>query len=220
MPAPCAPVFTTAGDGEHHEVISGSDEGKPFGANETSAVPTAVANAVLCDEDDWAKAPVDTTPQRPCDHNDWDDVRQHKGVKVLRCRQCDRVWRWARGARRGDQGLQRCIEFLNDRCPEVGSACPLLHVHRTKKSFEERVQAFGDDVKKVVPMDNNRRRAHRAKKAVPDARGANTPNSSFNGSVGLAALPQVVHPYMLPCLPACIPPQQIPFEAPFLPHPQ
>eukprot|EP01063_Lacrimia_lanifica_P026092 TRINITY_DN345_c0_g2_i1.p1 TRINITY_DN345_c0_g2~~TRINITY_DN345_c0_g2_i1.p1 ORF type:complete len:185 (+),score=47.81 TRINITY_DN345_c0_g2_i1:59-613(+) len=75
----------------------------------------------------------------PCEHNNWDDVRQRKGVKVLRCRTCNAVWRWVRG----QHGLQRCIDFLNGRCTKAHSECGSLHVHRSKHNADDRVSLAG-----------------------------------------------------------------------------
>ncbi|KAJ9466833.1 hypothetical protein DIPPA_34129 [Diplonema papillatum] len=70
----------------------------------------------------------------PCDHNTWDEVRQRKGVKMLRCAVCRAPWRWPKGARRGQEGLARCIPFLNGECPKAGTECDLLHIRRSKAS--------------------------------------------------------------------------------------
>lgn len=58
-------------------------------------------------------------------HNEWDDVRTRKGVKVLRCRVCKQQFKLP------SKDVPRCAEFLQDaRCREV--QCGLLHVHKQK----------------------------------------------------------------------------------------
>ena len=107
--------------------------------------------------------PLPEWVKRPCEHNDWDDVRQRKGVKMLRCRVCNTQWRWPRGARRGDKGLERCIDFLNDRCKKSGPQCSLLHIRRQKVSLEDRVKLFGSTVLSGVPQDDRKLKAAAAK---------------------------------------------------------
>eukprot|EP00659_Diplonema_papillatum_P010244 gene10244-15751_t len=97
---------------------------------------------LLAEEREWTKP--------PCTHNNWEDVRQRKGIKMLRCAICNIRWRWARGAKRGDEGLERCIDFLNGECRNEN--CSLLHIHRSKKSLEERVKIFGSEVLVGVPQ--------------------------------------------------------------------
>eukprot|EP01063_Lacrimia_lanifica_P029439 TRINITY_DN4487_c0_g4_i1.p1 TRINITY_DN4487_c0_g4~~TRINITY_DN4487_c0_g4_i1.p1 ORF type:complete len:194 (+),score=18.81 TRINITY_DN4487_c0_g4_i1:75-656(+) len=90
-------------------------------------------------------SPCDVSTNPPCEHNNWDDVRQRKGIKVLRCRTCAAVWRtqrWPRWARDGmsdeiPDGLRRCLDFANGQC-DKGSACPHLHLHRMKSKHQER----------------------------------------------------------------------------------
>eukprot|EP00755_Sulcionema_specki_P014886 Sspe_Gene.57898::Locus_31764_Transcript_1_1_Confidence_1.000_Length_587::g.57898::m.57898 len=86
----------------------------------------------------------------PCAHNNWDDVRQRKGVKMLRCRECNILWKWPRGTRRGGSAIQRCIPFLNGECL-VGKDCPLIHVWRRKVLLPDRVKSFGPHVLEGVP---------------------------------------------------------------------
>eukprot|EP00755_Sulcionema_specki_P027051 Sspe_Gene.87046::Locus_57929_Transcript_1_1_Confidence_1.000_Length_1344::g.87046::m.87046 len=93
----------------------------------------------------------------PCKHNNWDDVRQRKGVKILRCRECNAKWKWARGARRGDPGLERCIDSLNGRCPLSGAECPLLHIRRQKMPLAERISAFGEKVLEGISEEEKRK---------------------------------------------------------------
>ena len=74
--------------------------------------------------------------QRPCEHNDWDDVRTRKGFKILRCRQCQKTWKLTSSA-------PRCMDFLHDSC-EAGENCTRLHVSRKKKSVSDRYKEFGE----------------------------------------------------------------------------
>eukprot|EP01062_Namystynia_karyoxenos_P074305 TRINITY_DN71188_c0_g1_i1.p1 TRINITY_DN71188_c0_g1~~TRINITY_DN71188_c0_g1_i1.p1 ORF type:complete len:439 (+),score=106.19 TRINITY_DN71188_c0_g1_i1:83-1318(+) len=107
----------------------------PAGRSPDAAPPGSPARAAPAEQ-----PPADAAVlagARPCPHSDWDDVRQRKGIKVLRCRVCESLWKWPKGARRGQPGFERCIDFLNDRCAK-GSSCALLHVHRRKMPAEER----------------------------------------------------------------------------------
>eukprot|EP01065_Artemidia_motanka_P021914 TRINITY_DN2613_c0_g1_i1.p1 TRINITY_DN2613_c0_g1~~TRINITY_DN2613_c0_g1_i1.p1 ORF type:complete len:493 (+),score=155.62 TRINITY_DN2613_c0_g1_i1:80-1480(+) len=88
--------------------------------------------------------PADTS--RPCDHNDWDDVRTRKGAKILRCRACQSKWKLP-SAR-----VPRCAHFLSGHC-ERGSACSSVHVHKRKNNLVERFERFGDSVLRGVPVD-------------------------------------------------------------------
>eukprot|EP01059_Diplonema_ambulator_P015120 TRINITY_DN2621_c1_g2_i1.p1 TRINITY_DN2621_c1_g2~~TRINITY_DN2621_c1_g2_i1.p1 ORF type:complete len:220 (+),score=52.18 TRINITY_DN2621_c1_g2_i1:87-662(+) len=63
----------------------------------------------------------------PCQHNDWDDVRTRKGIKVLRCRVCHVVWK------QRSSGAARCMAYLHGCCPYSSAECQLPHVHRRKK---------------------------------------------------------------------------------------
>eukprot|EP01064_Diplonema_japonicum_P038356 TRINITY_DN925_c0_g1_i7.p1 TRINITY_DN925_c0_g1~~TRINITY_DN925_c0_g1_i7.p1 ORF type:complete len:182 (+),score=36.98 TRINITY_DN925_c0_g1_i7:595-1140(+) len=71
---------------------------------------------------------------RPCDHNDWDDVRTKKGFKVLRCRVCQVQWKIP-------NNIERCLPFLHECC-DKGNACEMLHVRRKKMGKEEREKLF------------------------------------------------------------------------------
>ena len=62
---------------------------------------------------------------RPCLHNDWDDVRTRKGSKILRCRLCQRKWKLQSST------VARCASFLQNICPN-GLQCAYLHVHKKK----------------------------------------------------------------------------------------
>eukprot|EP01059_Diplonema_ambulator_P001347 TRINITY_DN11121_c0_g1_i2.p1 TRINITY_DN11121_c0_g1~~TRINITY_DN11121_c0_g1_i2.p1 ORF type:complete len:166 (+),score=20.64 TRINITY_DN11121_c0_g1_i2:122-619(+) len=76
---------------------------------------------------------------RPCNHNDWDDVRSRNGFKVLRCRVCQEKWRLA------SCDVSRCMAFLHDCCP-LDVTCHLLHVRRRKTTIVERYEQFGESV--------------------------------------------------------------------------
>ena len=47
---------------------------------------------------------------RPCKHNDWDDVRTRKGAKILRCRTCQAKWKLPSAK------VPRCTPFLAGHC--------------------------------------------------------------------------------------------------------
>eukprot|EP01059_Diplonema_ambulator_P012082 TRINITY_DN2222_c0_g2_i2.p1 TRINITY_DN2222_c0_g2~~TRINITY_DN2222_c0_g2_i2.p1 ORF type:complete len:169 (+),score=20.34 TRINITY_DN2222_c0_g2_i2:38-508(+) len=76
---------------------------------------------------------------RPCEHNDWDDVRTRHGYKLLRCRVCQGRWKLP------NNSVPRCVLFLHEKCAE-GPSCGLLHVRRKKSSICERYEQFGDSV--------------------------------------------------------------------------
>eukprot|EP01060_Flectonema_neradi_P037702 TRINITY_DN7670_c1_g1_i1.p1 TRINITY_DN7670_c1_g1~~TRINITY_DN7670_c1_g1_i1.p1 ORF type:complete len:320 (+),score=79.04 TRINITY_DN7670_c1_g1_i1:93-962(+) len=75
---------------------------------------------------------------KPCEHNEWDDVRTRKGFKVLRCTICQEKWRLP------SNGVSRCMEFLHNCC--TATDCPRLHVRRKKSTIVERYQKFGKQV--------------------------------------------------------------------------
>eukprot|EP01059_Diplonema_ambulator_P003883 TRINITY_DN13577_c2_g1_i2.p1 TRINITY_DN13577_c2_g1~~TRINITY_DN13577_c2_g1_i2.p1 ORF type:complete len:165 (+),score=50.29 TRINITY_DN13577_c2_g1_i2:43-537(+) len=87
---------------------------------------------------------------RPCEHNDWDDVRTRNGYKVLRCRVCQGRWKLP------SQGVPRCMAFLHERCSE-GAACSLLHVRRKKSNIVERYERFGNSVLEGVAVGIRRK---------------------------------------------------------------
>eukprot|EP01064_Diplonema_japonicum_P039238 TRINITY_DN978_c4_g1_i1.p1 TRINITY_DN978_c4_g1~~TRINITY_DN978_c4_g1_i1.p1 ORF type:complete len:181 (+),score=35.77 TRINITY_DN978_c4_g1_i1:35-544(+) len=74
----------------------------------------------------------------PCQHNDWDDVRTRKGIKVLRCRVCHVVWK------QKSSGAARCMAYLHGCCPYTSSECQLPHVHRRKKARQPLVEITPD----------------------------------------------------------------------------
>lgn len=87
---------------------------------------------------------------RPCDHNDWDKVRDKRGWVVLRCRECDVQWR----LRPEKVAAGRCDAFATDDGCRVHGLCPLLHVHRRKRASEERRR--GDAASHSSPTDSPR----------------------------------------------------------------
>eukprot|EP01059_Diplonema_ambulator_P010657 TRINITY_DN2066_c1_g3_i1.p2 TRINITY_DN2066_c1_g3~~TRINITY_DN2066_c1_g3_i1.p2 ORF type:complete len:140 (+),score=31.74 TRINITY_DN2066_c1_g3_i1:43-420(+) len=95
---------------------------------------------------------------RPCDHNDWDDVRTRNGFKVLRCRICQGRWKLP------SRSVPRCMEFLHDKC-EAGPTCVLLHVRRKKRNILERYDHFGESVLKGVAHSVQRRAKRHAEKS-------------------------------------------------------
>eukprot|EP01059_Diplonema_ambulator_P004667 TRINITY_DN1437_c0_g1_i5.p1 TRINITY_DN1437_c0_g1~~TRINITY_DN1437_c0_g1_i5.p1 ORF type:complete len:144 (+),score=18.68 TRINITY_DN1437_c0_g1_i5:43-474(+) len=76
---------------------------------------------------------LESIEPRPCQHNDWDDVRTRKGYKVLRCRECQQRWKIP------STNVPRCVAYFNGRCQE-GCGCVYLHV-RWKKSAESEASA-------------------------------------------------------------------------------
>eukprot|EP01059_Diplonema_ambulator_P033101 TRINITY_DN6780_c0_g1_i2.p1 TRINITY_DN6780_c0_g1~~TRINITY_DN6780_c0_g1_i2.p1 ORF type:complete len:164 (+),score=28.59 TRINITY_DN6780_c0_g1_i2:59-550(+) len=92
---------------------------------------------------------------RPCLHNDWDDVRTRKGLKVLRCRICQERWKLP------SRSLNRCMAFLHDCC-EDGPTCGLIHVRKKKCNIGERYDLFGDSVLKGVARSIRRKTKRQA----------------------------------------------------------
>eukprot|EP01064_Diplonema_japonicum_P038652 TRINITY_DN942_c1_g1_i1.p1 TRINITY_DN942_c1_g1~~TRINITY_DN942_c1_g1_i1.p1 ORF type:complete len:178 (+),score=50.54 TRINITY_DN942_c1_g1_i1:57-536(+) len=89
---------------------------------------------------------LESIEARPCDHNDWDDVRTRKGYKVLRCRECQQRWKIP------STNVPRCMAFFNDCCLK-DVHCEYLHVRRKKNSIIERFQRFGEKVLEGVGLD-------------------------------------------------------------------
>eukprot|EP01059_Diplonema_ambulator_P006691 TRINITY_DN1630_c0_g1_i1.p1 TRINITY_DN1630_c0_g1~~TRINITY_DN1630_c0_g1_i1.p1 ORF type:complete len:163 (+),score=29.99 TRINITY_DN1630_c0_g1_i1:133-621(+) len=87
---------------------------------------------------------------RPCEHNDWDDVRTRNGFKVLRCRVCQGRWKLL------SRGVKRCMAFLHDKCDD-GASCGLMHVRRKKCNILERYERFGECVLKGVTRSVQRK---------------------------------------------------------------
>ena len=149
---------------------------------------------------------------RPCEHNDWDDVRTRKGYKVLRCRECQKKWKLL------SSNVPRCMPFLHDCCDKA-EACPLLHVRRKKHTISERYEKFGDTVLEGVSIDIAARAtvttlsdedsrsattetashsdAHSSAPDDSDAGGVNTCATDSAQSLSLdAAAASVLNPYM------------------------
>eukprot|EP01064_Diplonema_japonicum_P007264 TRINITY_DN14935_c1_g1_i1.p1 TRINITY_DN14935_c1_g1~~TRINITY_DN14935_c1_g1_i1.p1 ORF type:complete len:137 (+),score=20.68 TRINITY_DN14935_c1_g1_i1:53-463(+) len=72
---------------------------------------------------------LEAIEKRPCEHNDWDDVRTRKGYKVLRCRDCQQRWKIP------SNNVPRCMPFLHSCCDKK-SECNKLHVRRKKNTVE------------------------------------------------------------------------------------
>ena len=104
-------------------------------------------------DDDMSKAETDEiiAEPRPCEHNDWDDVRTRKGYKVLRCVVCQEKWKLP------SPGVMRCMEYLHNCC--TSEHCEKLHVRRKKSSIEERYYKFGDKVLVGVHQEDIRSNA-------------------------------------------------------------
>eukprot|EP01062_Namystynia_karyoxenos_P021074 TRINITY_DN1798_c0_g3_i2.p1 TRINITY_DN1798_c0_g3~~TRINITY_DN1798_c0_g3_i2.p1 ORF type:complete len:393 (+),score=48.84 TRINITY_DN1798_c0_g3_i2:106-1284(+) len=103
----------------------------PTGAA-ASAVSTGAAASDSCSARGW-------TSPRPCEHNEWDNVRMKHYVSCLRCRVCQGVWHVHYTKR------QRCGAFDKGRC-QHGSRCPQLHIYRRKLRLEERQAMFGSEL--------------------------------------------------------------------------
>eukprot|EP00755_Sulcionema_specki_P000844 Sspe_Gene.3164::Locus_1039_Transcript_1_1_Confidence_1.000_Length_1850::g.3164::m.3164 len=71
---------------------------------------------------------------RPCNHNNWDNVRMVKGKIGLRCRDCGQHWK------ADVQAIQKCLLYFNGYCPK-GIQCPLPHIHRYKNKSKEAAKA-------------------------------------------------------------------------------
>eukprot|EP01062_Namystynia_karyoxenos_P027397 TRINITY_DN2102_c0_g1_i3.p1 TRINITY_DN2102_c0_g1~~TRINITY_DN2102_c0_g1_i3.p1 ORF type:complete len:423 (+),score=67.93 TRINITY_DN2102_c0_g1_i3:66-1334(+) len=75
--------------------------------------------------------------ERPCSHNNWDNVRMKEYVSTLRCRVCQALWR-VHCTRRN-----RCADFDAGQCA-VGTQCPSTHINRRKERLDERRERFGE----------------------------------------------------------------------------
>jgi len=126
-----ASAFAFCGKDEVEPDVSVLSEGPPPLAESTSTRRPSCDSGELC--------------ERPCPHNDWDDVRTRKGVKVLRCRTCQELLKIS------SSRVPRCIPFLQEGSCVHGPACRMLHVHKQKINLVERHGAFGEKVLKGVP---------------------------------------------------------------------
>lgn len=108
-----------------------------------SLLPGSLANPCtgppdcMCGCKDMVDAPP--TAERPCLHNEWDDVRTRKSSKILRCRVCQRKWKLP------SSNVPRCVGFLKGEC-DLGAKCDRLHVFKKKVAVEERVERFGPQI--------------------------------------------------------------------------
>ena len=71
---------------------------------------------------------------RPCNHNNWDNVRIVKGKVGLRCRSCGCHWKAEVTT------ITKCPAFFCGYCPN-GVNCPLPHIHRYKNKAKEENKA-------------------------------------------------------------------------------
>eukprot|EP01065_Artemidia_motanka_P042412 TRINITY_DN5691_c0_g1_i1.p1 TRINITY_DN5691_c0_g1~~TRINITY_DN5691_c0_g1_i1.p1 ORF type:complete len:599 (+),score=50.21 TRINITY_DN5691_c0_g1_i1:66-1862(+) len=69
---------------------------------------------------------------KPCDHNDWENLRLKRGWVYLRCRVCSSTWRHR------PQDDSSCGDFASPQGCALGSACKLLHVAARKRTAQER----------------------------------------------------------------------------------
>ena len=78
------------------------------------------------------------SPNPPCKHNNWDNLRVKKSIMMLACRDCGAKWR------RVFPPKDMCEPFHgpSQHC-SAGKDCPLLHVHRYKN--RNRAQEDGED---------------------------------------------------------------------------
>ena len=88
-------------------------------------------------------APAKAMP-RPCQHNEWDNVRIKKGTHSLRCRVCQHQWKV------GHASISRCSAFAQSSC-RLGSSCRFVHIHQFKESLRQRSARFGEAVLENVP---------------------------------------------------------------------
>eukprot|EP01059_Diplonema_ambulator_P014960 TRINITY_DN25_c1_g2_i3.p2 TRINITY_DN25_c1_g2~~TRINITY_DN25_c1_g2_i3.p2 ORF type:complete len:142 (+),score=44.81 TRINITY_DN25_c1_g2_i3:58-483(+) len=116
--------------------------------------------------------------ERPCCHNDWDDVRTRKGFKVLRCRICQGRWKIP------SCSVPRCMPFLHDCCNK-DEGCPLLHVRRRKTTIYERYEQFGNKVLKGCSREIKKEAKRYARAKPPPLMDS---NESDGGDEGPPAL--------------------------------
>eukprot|EP01059_Diplonema_ambulator_P014963 TRINITY_DN25_c1_g4_i1.p2 TRINITY_DN25_c1_g4~~TRINITY_DN25_c1_g4_i1.p2 ORF type:complete len:131 (+),score=30.75 TRINITY_DN25_c1_g4_i1:62-454(+) len=114
---------------------------------------------------------------RPCDHNDWDDVRTRSGFKVLRCRICQGRWKLL------NRSVNRCMAFLHNCCDDTG--CGMLHVRRKKCTVMERYDRFGDSVLKGVAPKIKRQAKRYALRRPPPLLDSNSDSEDDQGPPAL-----------------------------------
>eukprot|EP01063_Lacrimia_lanifica_P011680 TRINITY_DN183_c0_g1_i12.p1 TRINITY_DN183_c0_g1~~TRINITY_DN183_c0_g1_i12.p1 ORF type:complete len:487 (+),score=128.40 TRINITY_DN183_c0_g1_i12:54-1463(+) len=133
-------------------------------------------------------AEPNTSPDCPCAHNDWDNVRVKKGFITLRCRQCQAQWKTEMGS------VKKCFKFFQGMCRR-GAACPLPHIHRYKQSLEKRQTIFGENLDEdppSVPATPDKRRRHK-KSPSPAASHASSPRNDTMASTVHAHFPATNH---------------------------
>eukprot|EP00659_Diplonema_papillatum_P015976 gene15976-24448_t len=64
----------------------------------------------------------------PCQHNSWDSIRGKQTLAVLRCRECDTIWK----IRADLSHAYRCSDFREDACPYAADSCRRIHIHPRK----------------------------------------------------------------------------------------
>eukprot|EP01063_Lacrimia_lanifica_P011682 TRINITY_DN183_c0_g1_i5.p1 TRINITY_DN183_c0_g1~~TRINITY_DN183_c0_g1_i5.p1 ORF type:complete len:717 (+),score=192.57 TRINITY_DN183_c0_g1_i5:54-2153(+) len=129
-------------------------------------------------------AEPNTSPDCPCAHNDWDNVRVKKGFITLRCRQCQAQWKTEMGS------VKKCFKFFQGMCRR-GAACPLPHIHRYKQSLEKRQTIFGENLDEdppSVPATPDKRRRHK-KSPSPATSHASSPRNATMASTVQAHFP-------------------------------
>eukprot|EP01062_Namystynia_karyoxenos_P062284 TRINITY_DN55195_c0_g1_i1.p1 TRINITY_DN55195_c0_g1~~TRINITY_DN55195_c0_g1_i1.p1 ORF type:complete len:981 (+),score=236.38 TRINITY_DN55195_c0_g1_i1:159-2945(+) len=89
------------------------------------------------DQQRRAQFTANTSSERPCDHNNWDNVRVKKGQITLRCRDCQLQWKTE------TERIRKCPQFFQGECAN-GVACPMPHIHRYKQGEAKRREIWGD----------------------------------------------------------------------------
>ncbi|KAJ9461255.1 hypothetical protein DIPPA_22801 [Diplonema papillatum] len=126
---------------------------------------------------------VNTSPECPCAHNDWDNVRVKKGFITLRCRSCQLQWKTE------TDKIRKCLAFFQGASCVKGSLCPNPHVHRYKQSLAKRMATHGEDDEAPEPAAP-RKKEKPAKKDVASG----PPVFSAAPAVPAAAPPPVPPP--------------------------
>ncbi|KAJ9467914.1 hypothetical protein DIPPA_27187 [Diplonema papillatum] len=78
--------------------------------------------------------PQDKIPVPPCLHNSWDSVRAKNSHTMLRCRDCEALWKM----HASQNHMFRCHEFIAGLCPLPPASCRRIHVHPRKHRAAER----------------------------------------------------------------------------------
>eukprot|EP01060_Flectonema_neradi_P014175 TRINITY_DN2088_c0_g2_i1.p1 TRINITY_DN2088_c0_g2~~TRINITY_DN2088_c0_g2_i1.p1 ORF type:complete len:128 (+),score=24.36 TRINITY_DN2088_c0_g2_i1:42-386(+) len=74
-----------------------------------------------------------STPDEPCNHNMWDNLRTKREVVSLRCRVCSAQWKASLDYLRE----RKCSTFVKS-CPVVN--CPKLHIFKYKLPAKTRTK--------------------------------------------------------------------------------